>query len=234
MKSNAFKRIFSGHPNTKSRIGEGLSPSFLPMKTKLLILFMLCSIITFGQFDVNLMAGAGQSQHFSFDHKHQEMLGFSLNPVVTFKMGALVEWSKYSFIQPYTGVQFTMLGSMDKNEENAPVNPNTTYSFKHHYITIPLGFSIPVYKAFGVDLALLNSFQLSDRASEIIAAESNIWDFALQPGVYAKIGKWKGGVTYYVGLTDVFGVGELDETDLRFFNRAWHINISYNLFSLGK
>lgn len=204
------------------------------MKTNLLFIFLVLAHSLTGQQDVYLTVGAGQSQHYSFDHKSLERSGFTLNTVVSLKMGALVEWSKYSFVHPYTGIQYTMLGSLDKFGENYHVNPGTSYSFTHNYITIPIGFGIPVYKAFGADLSILNSFQLSNRSSEIIAAESRIWDVAIQPGVYVKILGWKASFTYYYGLRDVFGVGIKETTDLRFFNRAWHFNVSYKLKTFKK
>lgn len=204
------------------------------MKTILLITFLIISSSLTGQYDIYFAFGGGQSQHYSFDHKSQERSGFTLNPAVSLKMGAFLEWSKYSFIHPYTGIQYTMLASLDKFGENYHVNPGTSYSFKHNYITIPVGFDIPVYKAFGADLSFLNSFQLSNRSSEIIALESRIWDFAFQPGVYVNIHNWKASFTYYFGLRDVFGVGIIETTDLRFFNRAWHFNVSYKLKTFNK
>jgi len=242
MKSFLFAGFSAANPTNKSRIGGGFSTSFdsisasllafLPLK---LLLILLCvSGMNYSQQDVFFTVGAGQSQHYSFDHKSQERSGFTLNPAVSLKIGAFLEWSKYSFVHPYTGIQYAMLGSLDKFGENYHVNPGTSYSFTHNYITIPVGFDIPVYKAFGADLSILNSFQLSNRSSEIIAAESRIWDVAIQPGVYVKILGWKAGFTYYYGLRDVFGVGIKETTDLRFFNRAWHFNVSYKLKTFNK
>lgn len=204
------------------------------MKTILLLSFLIISSSLLGQYDITFVIGAGQSQHYSFDHKSQERSGFTLNPATSLKLGAFVEWSKYSIIHPYTGIQYTMLGSLDKFGENYHVNPGTSYSFTHHYITIPVGIGIPVYKAFGLDLAILNGFQLNNRSSEIIAAESRIWDAAIQPGVYVKIRNWKASFTYYYGIRDVFGVGIKETTDLRFFNRAWHLNIAYKVKTFSK
>ncbi|GEM_PF-3003067 len=202
--------------------------------SKLLLILLFVSGTAFGQFDLYLTGGAGQSQHYSFDHKHQEMSGFTLNSAASLKLGASVEWSKHNFIHPFTGIQYTMLGSINKFGENYHVNPGTSYSFTHNYITIPFGAGIPLYKTFGIDFSILNSFQLSNRSSEIIAVESRIWDAALQPGVYFKVRNWKASFTYYYGIRDVFGVGIKENTDLRFFNRAWHLNISYKVKTFGR
>jgi hypothetical protein len=198
------------------------------MKTKFLVFFLIVTYPVNGQQDLYFTTGIGQSKHFSYDSFRYKMIGFSLKPVVSGKFGAMFVWSKHALIQPYAGIGINLLGSLNKTEDHYPLNPGNSYPFRQTYLSLPVGFYVPVYKSAGVEFSIVNGWNLSDRSSVIIG-NPRIWDVAVQPGLYVNLQRWRLSTTYYYGVRDVFGVGIIYNTDMRHFNHAWHFNLSYKL-----
>jgi len=196
------------------------------MKTIIILLFILATSPCIGQQSLLVQMYMGQSKHFNYGIYNGNMQGFTFIPVLSGGANANFEISNSGIIRPYAGLGLCFLGTIHKEHDHPAFYPGKTFRFRHIYLTLPAGLSIPVYKPFGVDIALINGWRLNDRSSEIIG-NPRIWDVALQPGVFINITNWRLGISYYYGLRDVFGIGKIDENnDLRLYNHAMHFNLA--------
>lgn len=201
------------------------------MKTTIILLFILATSPCIGQQSLFVKMDLGQSKHFNYGINNGSNNSFTLNPVLSGGTDATYELAKFRIISPYAGIGVSFLGTILQLNDHA-VYPGKKFRFRHIYLTLPAGLKIPVYKAVGIDIALINSWRLNDRASEIVG-NPRIWDVALQPGVFINIENWRLGFSYYYGIRDVFGVGYIGSTDSRHYNRALHINVAYKLKNFG-
>jgi len=204
------------------------------MKAAILLIFILAISPCVGQQSFYVKAGIGQSKHFNYDYKFRNLRGTSLSPVLSGGADATLELSKLGIISPYAGLGVSFLGTMHKECHHPAFYPGKIFRFRHIYLTLPVGFSIPVYESFGVDVALINGWRLNDRWSEYLG-NPRIWDVAIQPGLFHNFDNWRLGISYYYGIRDVFGIGKLSKTgDFRFYNHAIHFNFAYKVRTFGK
>ena len=204
------------------------------MKTTLIFLFIIAMTPVIGQQSLYISGSIGQSKHYNRNSSYLSMTGISFNPVLSGEADATFELSNFGIIRPYAGIGVNFLGTIHRENDHPAFYPGKTFRFRHIYLTLPAGLNIPIYKSFGIDIALINGWRLNDRSSEIIG-NPRIWEVALQPGVFISVDKWRLGISYYYGIRDVFGVGKIDDNnDLRFYNHAMHFNVAYKLKTFGK
>lgn len=174
------------------------------MKTKLIILFFFISGAAFGQFDLSLSVSGGLSKL-----NGQRFQNENIESNFRFSTGLdlLVQLNKNKHIQPFAGCSFYVLQSnlVYPLDWNLLEHDN---QFRFNYLRIPLGVEVPVFKAIGIRIALVNGFLMGETET---SPEATKYEFGLQPGISYSLDKWKIGLNYYHGFTNVFDQAELSQ-----------------------
>jgi hypothetical protein len=196
------------------------------MKTKLIVILFLISNTAFSQFDLYLTAGLGTGNYFNTIERDPYSAGFEFKPTLAGSIGAELSWEKLKVVQPLVGINYVFTGANEYSKYNAyEISP---VYFRFSYITLPIGFRVPIYKSFGLEATCVNSFRV---ASNTGFPEVPDWDIAVQPAIYFKYKNWRGTLTHYYGLKDAVGIGYLHSSDFRYFNRIFLVNIAYKVYS---
>jgi len=174
------------------------------MKTKLIILFFFISGAVFGQFDLSLSASGGLSK-FNGQRFQNEIIESNFR--FSTGLDLLVQLNKYKHIQPFVGCSFYVLQSNLVYPQDWSYVEEDNH-FRFNYLRIPIGIDVPVFKQLGIRLALVNGFLVGGIETN---TEATKYELGLQPGIYFRLEKWKFGLDYYHGLTDVFDQAELLE-----------------------
>lgn len=196
------------------------------MNTKVIILFLFISSAAFGQFDLSLSASGGLSKL-----NGQRFQNENIESNFRFSTGLdlLVQLNKNKHIQPFAGCSFYVLQSnlVYPQDWNILELDN---QFRFNFLRIPIGVEVPVFKALGVRLALVNGFQVGETET---SPEATKYEFGLQPGLSYSLDKWRVSLNYYHGFTNVFDQAELSQnTDYwETKNSAFYITVGYKLIS---
>lgn len=200
------------------------------MNTKVIILFLFISSAAFGQFDLSLSASGGLSK---FNGQRFQNENIESNFRFSSGLDLLVQLNKNKHIQPFAGCSFYVLQSnlVYPQDWNILELDN---QFRFNFLRIPIGVEVPVFKAIGVRLALVNGFLVGGTET---SPEATKYEFGLQPGLSYSLDKWKIGLNYYHGFTNVFDQAELSQnTDYwETKNSAFYITLGIRFchFSIG-
>jgi hypothetical protein len=196
------------------------------MKTKLIILFFFISGAAFGQFDLSLSVSGGLSK---FNGQRFQNENIESNFRFSTGLDLLVQLNKNKHIQPFAGCSFYVLQSNLVYPQDWSYVEEDNH-FRFNYLRIPIGIEVPVFKQLGIRLALVNGFLVGGIETN---PEATKYEFGLQPGISYSFDKWKVGLDYYHGLTDVFDQAELLENTnyWKITNRAVYLTVGYKLFA---
>ncbi|HQO49185.1 MAG TPA: hypothetical protein PK939_02065 [Bacteroidales bacterium] len=196
------------------------------MKLFYLLVLISISIASYGQFDLSLSASGGLSKL-----NGQRFQNENIESNFRFSTGLdlLVQLNKSKHIQPFAGCSFYVLQSnlVYPLDWNLLEHDN---QFRFNYLRIPIGVEVPVFKTLGIRLALVNGFLVGETET---SPEATKYEFGLQPGLSYSLDKWKIGLNYYHGFTNVFDQAELSQnTDYwETKNSAFYITVGYKILT---